>query len=158
MSKAPKDQGLEPLTEAEQVQAQAIVKELRKLRYQVKLRNFAGHAGQEALWYAKEKKVIIRAGRRGGKTTGAALKAVDALIKGRRVLYATPTIDQVGKFWKECKRMLDEPIRYGVYKKNETEHTIEPRNANPNSTDEPRIRDAKLALESVLGQAPEHAM
>jgi len=114
------------------------------LAFKVKFRKPWQHPGQLLLWNSQKKRIIIRAGRRGGKTTGAAMVAVRGLTDGKRVLYACPTIDQVQKFWKECKRALDEPIRYGYYKKNETDHTIEPRSANPNSTDEPRIR-AKTA-------------
>lgn len=46
-------------------------------------------------------------------------------LQGRRQLYATPTAEQIGKFWKECKRALREPIEAGIFVKNETEKTIE---------------------------------
>jgi len=71
------------------------------------------------------KRVVVRAGRRGGKTVGAAIKAVQKFLDGRRVLYGVPTIEQLGKFWFEVCKALEEPIRAGVYKKNEVEHTIE---------------------------------
>jgi terminase large subunit-like protein len=67
----------------------------------------------------------VRAGRRGGKTTGAATLAVEQFLKGRRVLYAVPTTEQINKFWAEVKRALAEPLGFGVYYKNETEHRIE---------------------------------
>lgn len=70
------------------------------------------------------KRVIVRAGRRGGKTVGAATKAVQKFLDGRRVLYGVPTIEQLGKFWFEVCKALEEPIRAGVYKKNEAEHTL----------------------------------
>ena len=70
------------------------------------------------------KRVIVRAGRRGGKTVGAATKAVRKFLDGRRVLYGVPTIEQLGKFWFEICKALEEPIRAGVYKKNEVEHMI----------------------------------
>lgn len=106
-------------------QPQAVEK--RTVRYQVRMRNYENHPGQTALWFAKQKRIVIRAGRRGGKTVGSAMIAVKSFLAGKRVLYAAPTIDQVAKFWKECKRMLAEPIDYGAYYKNETEHIIEKR-------------------------------
>ncbi|KKM87601.1 hypothetical protein LCGC14_1267180 [marine sediment metagenome] len=72
-----------------------------------------------------KKRIIVRAGRRGGKTVGAAIKAVKAFLAGKRVLYAAPTSEQVGAFWFEVKNALDPLIRLGVYKKNESENFIE---------------------------------
>ena len=71
------------------------------------------------------KRVVIRAGRRGGKTTGISIRAVEKFLKGRRQLYATPTLEQVNRFWKEVTEALAEPIKAGLYYKNETEHIIE---------------------------------
>lgn len=71
------------------------------------------------------KRKVIRAGRRGGKTVGVAIFAVEQFLKGRRVLYATPTQEQIDRFWEECKRALAEPIAHGVFYKNETRHIIE---------------------------------
>lgn len=71
------------------------------------------------------KRKVIRAGRRGGKTVGVAIYAVEMFLSGRRVLYATPTQEQIDRFWEECKRALAEPIAYGVFYKNETRHVIE---------------------------------
>lgn len=71
------------------------------------------------------KRKIIRAGRRGGKTVGMAILAIKAFLAGRRVLYATPTSDQIDRFWMEVTRALAEPIIAGVYYKNESKHVIE---------------------------------
>ena len=71
------------------------------------------------------KRKVVRAGRRSGKTTGVAILAVEALLHGRRVLYATPTQEQVERFWYEVKLALSEPVEAGVYYKNETTHVIE---------------------------------
>lgn len=71
------------------------------------------------------KRKIIRAGRRGGKTVGMAILAIKAFLAGRRVLYATPTSDQIDRFWMEVTRALAEPIMAGVYYKNESKHVIE---------------------------------
>ena len=122
----------------------------------VKLRNPAGHPGQERMCYSTKKRIIIRAGRRGGKTTGMAIKAIMAFlgdsargIPPKRVLYAAPTIDQVRKFWEEVKRALHEGLAYKVYYKNETNHIIEPFGTPPVMPGErprqPRIR-AKTAF------------
>lgn len=68
---------------------------------------------------------VIRAGRRGGKTVGVAVLAVQRFLEGRRVLYAAPTADQLQAFWFEVKRALAEPLDAGVFYKNETDHVIE---------------------------------
>ncbi len=54
------------------------------------------------------------------------------------MLYATPTAEQINRFWHTVTRALQEPIDAGVFYKNETEHVIELR------TTEQRIR-AKTA-------------
>lgn len=71
------------------------------------------------------KRKVVRAGRRGGKTTGIAILAMQYFLAGRRILYTTPTQDQVDKFWMECKRALREPLEAGALYKNETRHIIE---------------------------------
>ena len=71
------------------------------------------------------KRRVIRAGRRGGKTVGMAILAVMRFLDGRRILYAAPTSDQLLRFWIEVCKALDEPIRAGIFKKNENDHTIE---------------------------------
>jgi hypothetical protein len=68
---------------------------------------------------------VIRAGRRGGKTVGVSIYAVDKFLKGRRVLYAAPTQEQIDRFWVSVCRALHEPIKAGVFYKNETRHIIE---------------------------------
>lgn len=71
------------------------------------------------------KRKIIRAGRRSGKTVGVAIKDIKKFLQGKRVLYATPTADQLSRWWTVVTRALAEPITAGVYYKNETEHIIE---------------------------------
>lgn len=68
---------------------------------------------------------VIRAGRRGGKTTGLAIFAVEEFLKGERVLYSVPTAEQVTRFWHEVTLALAEPIKAGIFRKNETSHIIE---------------------------------
>lgn len=74
---------------------------------------------------SRAKRKVVRAGRRGGKTVGVAILAVEQFLEGKRVLYATPTQDQIGRFWFEVVNALQAPLDAGVFVKNETEHTIE---------------------------------
>lgn len=83
------------------------------------------HDKQRAFIENPAKRKVIRAGRRGGKTVGMAIGAIEAFKAGRRVLYAAPTEDQVATFWFEIKRSLADLCDSGVLKKNETEHSIE---------------------------------
>lgn len=83
------------------------------------------HAVQRQFIDCESKRVVIRAGRRGGKTVGASQRAVKRFLEGKRVLYAAPTEDQIGAFWFEVKRALQEPVDRGVFAKNETMHYIE---------------------------------
>ncbi|GAI22462.1 unnamed protein product, partial [marine sediment metagenome] len=52
------------------------------------------HPKQAAFIESPVKRKIVRAGRRGGKTTGMAILAIRAFLDGTRVLYATPTAEQ----------------------------------------------------------------
>ena len=85
------------------------------------------HSRQAEFINSRAKRKIIRAGRRGGKTVGIAIYAVLQFLAGRRVLYATPTGEQIGRFWATVTRALSEPIAANVLYKNETEHIIERR-------------------------------
>ena len=71
------------------------------------------------------KRIVIRAGRRSGKTTGVAQRAVKRFLAGRRQLYGTPTKEQLEAFWWEVTQMLHQPVEAGILYKNETEHIIE---------------------------------
>lgn len=97
------------------------------------------HKKQVEFINSTAKRRIIRAGRRSGKTTGMAILAIKEFLNGRRILYATPTADQIQRFWAEVTRALAEPISANVYRKNETLHIIELQGA------EQRIR-AKTAF------------
>lgn len=68
---------------------------------------------------------MIRAGRRGGKTTGVAILAALAFLDGKRVLYGVPTQDQADKFWYEITSTFAVAIARGLYKKNETRRYLE---------------------------------
>ena len=83
------------------------------------------HEHQHNFIRSLAKRRIVRAGRRSGKTTGVAILSVEAFLQGKRVLYAAPVADQIQRWWKEVVTALREPIAAGLYKKNETEKTIE---------------------------------
>lgn len=83
------------------------------------------HPKQEAFVHSPAKRIMVRAGRRGGKTVGVAIRAVHRFLQHRRVLYAAPTTEQIGRFWTTVTRALREPIDAGFLYKNETEHIIE---------------------------------
>lgn len=83
------------------------------------------HEKQAEFIDSPARRKVIRAGRRGGKTVGMAIYAVQQFLAGRRVLYATPTAEQIGRFWTTVTRALAEPLDSGVFYKNETEHVIE---------------------------------
>jgi hypothetical protein len=83
------------------------------------------HAEQVRFTTSTAKRKVIRAGRRGGKTCGVALLALEAFLTGRRILYAVPVQDQVDRFWYEVKRALEPAIDAGHVVKNETRHQVE---------------------------------
>ncbi len=92
--------------------------------YVVKLPDTRRHPHQHEFVYSTKKRKIIRAGRRGGKTTGVAILAVLEFLKGKAVDYVAPVIEQVAHFWHEIVIALAEPIEFGVYKKLESEKII----------------------------------
>lgn len=91
----------------------------------IHLRNPDTHAPQKRFVESAAKRLMVKAGRRGGKTVGAAIKAVKAFLAGRRVLYAAPTSEQTDKFWFEVKRALADCVLANVFKQNDSEQFIE---------------------------------
>lgn len=83
------------------------------------------HPKQMAFLRCGKKRIVVKAGRRGGKTIGVSVLAVEKFLLGKRVLYAAPTQEQIDRFWETVKRALREPIEAGVFYKNETRHIIE---------------------------------
>lgn len=83
------------------------------------------HAKQRRFIQSKHKRKIVQAGRRGGKTVGLAILATREFLRGRRVLYATPTAEQIDRFWSTVTQILHGPITMGFLYKNETRHIIE---------------------------------
>jgi hypothetical protein len=94
-------------------------------RDDVRARLRTPHGQQARFIESQAKRKVIRAGRRGGKTVGVALLAVEAFLAGRRVLYGVPTQEQVDRFWFEVKRALEPAIDAGHVYKNETRHIVE---------------------------------
>jgi hypothetical protein len=83
------------------------------------------HPKQLEFLRSKAKRKIIRAGRRGGKTYGSSIFAVEQFLEGKRVLYAAPTQEQIDRFWHLICESLREAISKGIFYKNETKHVIE---------------------------------
>lgn len=83
------------------------------------------HKIQSEFVNCQAKRIVVRAGRRSGKTVGVAQRAVVRFLEGKRQLYAAPTSDQLQRFWAEVVFALAEPIEKGIFKKNESLHTIE---------------------------------
>jgi len=83
------------------------------------------HEKQHAFMRSHAKRKVIVAGRRGGKTTAAAILATEGLLNGRRVLEAAPTADQTTAFWSACKKYIQPLVTMGLVTKNETDRTLE---------------------------------
>jgi len=83
------------------------------------------HKEQRRFIDSDAKRKVIRAGRRGGKTAGMAILAIEKFLEGRRILYAAPIQDQIDSFWSAVTNTLAEPIQAGAFYKNETRHIIE---------------------------------
>ena len=91
----------------------------------VQLRNPERHEAQKRMVESTAKRLVVKAGRRGGKTVGFSIRAVKRFLEGRRQLYAAPTNEQTDTFWFEVKRALEEPVQAGIFKQNEAEQFIE---------------------------------
>ena len=83
------------------------------------------HPKQKEFIRHPAKRKIVRAGRRAGKTVGVVIPSVEKFLSGHRILYAAPTMEQVGRFWTTITRALGEPIQKKVFRKNEAERYIE---------------------------------
>ena len=83
------------------------------------------HTPQRRFLRSPAKRKVIVAGRRGGKTTGVSILAVEGMLQGRRVLEAAPTQDQTGAFWDACKAACADLIDGGLVHKNESLRLLE---------------------------------
>lgn len=87
--------------------------------------NSSTHPQQQAFVNSDAMRIIVKAGRRGGKTVGVASKACREFMKGKRILYASPTTEQVTRFWVTVCRAFQEPIDQKLLYKNESLHILE---------------------------------
>jgi len=91
---------------------------------QIVVRQRVLHPVQKDIVASTKKRKILITGRRVGKTTLAAYEAAEWGLKGKRVLFAAPTLDQIEFFWDECKRIFQEGIDAGIVYKHENKHLI----------------------------------
>lgn len=94
-------------------------------QYDVHLRSSKDHPSQQVLIEHPAKRKVVKAGRRGGKTVGAANLAVLRFLEGRRIVYGAPSSDQLETFWFEVVRALRPLTDANIFRKDETEHVIE---------------------------------
>lgn len=94
--------------------------------YNIKVLDWSQHGAQRLLIESKKKRKMVKAGRRGGKTSAAVALAILYFTRGKRVRYAAPVTDQTDRFWMLVKNAMAEPIEHGLYYKNETRRIIEP--------------------------------
>jgi len=87
--------------------------------------HFEPHPHQLDFIESPKPRKVVRGGRRGGKTVGAAELAARRFEAGKRVLYAVPTQEQVDRFWSTVKTIFQVPIDRGLIYKNETRHVLE---------------------------------
>lgn len=99
--------------------------EADKTYREIRVRLPSPHPQQRIFIEDKSKRKVVRAGRRGGKTFGVAILAVQAFLSGRRVLYATPTSDQFMRFWDLVKQFLGPTLAANLFAKNENFHVIQ---------------------------------
>ncbi|MCI0709225.1 MAG: terminase family protein [Chloroflexi bacterium] len=78
---------------------------------------------QDIMTHPAKRKVIC-AGRRAGKTTLAALIAVERFLDGDRCLLTSTTQDQADAFWDKAKTWLSPLIQVGLVSKNESRRLL----------------------------------
>ena len=88
------------------------------------------HAKQKEVLACPAKRIVIKSGRRGGKTTLASLMSIQRFMEGKRCLYVVPIETQANRFWDEICRALGPAIREGIFRKNESERYIEKPNTD----------------------------
>lgn len=98
---------------------------MNQSEYKIYLPDLGAHPKQKEFVTCDAKRVMVRAGRRSGKTFGVSLVAAYGLLAHKRVIYATPTADQLQVIWRLMKRYFREPLESHYLRKNEMTHTIE---------------------------------
>lgn len=79
---------------------------------------------QRRLLNSSRRRIVICAGRRGGKTVAAALKSVDAFLNGERVLLSSSTQEQADAFWEYISDWLDAACMTGALYRNKSRRII----------------------------------
>lgn len=77
------------------------------------------HEKQKQIHFSPAKFKIAAAGRRGGKTTYGAYKAVKKFLFHKRILLASPSQNQVDAFWDKLREWFFDAIEAGAIIKNE---------------------------------------
>lgn len=83
------------------------------------------HPRQSEFVNCDAKRIMVKAGRRSGKTFGVSIMAARAFLNHKHVIYATPTATQLDAVWNQMLYYFREPIEAGYLKKNEGRRTIE---------------------------------
>lgn len=83
------------------------------------------HPKQKSFIEDDTKRIVVRAGRRGGKTVGVGIKACRAFLNKKRILYASPTSEQVERFWVTVCNAFQDSIERKIIYKNESMHVLE---------------------------------
>ena len=82
------------------------------------------HAKQAEIEACQAKRIVIPAGRRAGKTTMAARKAIKVAQNKKRALYTAPITAQTDRFWELCTDWLADAIRAGLIHENKTKRVL----------------------------------
>ncbi len=82
------------------------------------------HGEQTAIKESPARRKVICAGRRGGKTTLAAIESVERLFDGQRILLCSATQDQADAFWNKVTVWCQEAITHDVLKRNESRRIL----------------------------------
>lgn len=94
-------------------------------REKVNVRLRQPHDRQQSVLSCPAKRIILKCGRRAGKTSLAAIAAIQRFIQGHRVLYCVPQESQAEFFWREICSALAPAVQEGMFKKNESDRFIE---------------------------------
>ena len=74
------------------------------------------HEKQEAFVYSEKKRIMIKAARRSGKTSGVGVRACERFLSGKRVKYVAPQGGQASRFATVVEKILRPGIEAGVLK------------------------------------------
>jgi hypothetical protein len=91
----------------------------------VRLKLLKRHALQADILASPAKRKVVVAGRRAGKTTLAALGAIEALLDHKKVLITSTSQDQADTFWDKAKFWLRPMLNAKMVVKNEARRLLE---------------------------------